>query len=580
MPDWQIEQPDADAVAALVEALPAPPLLARLLVNRGIADAETARAFLEPSLAALPDPFGMRDAERAAERLADAVQAAEAVCVYGDYDVDGVSAAALLSSFLGSLGRPPQVFLPDRFRDGYGLHEQRLEELCDQGVRLFVSVDCGSTAVGPIAKVRARGIDFIVVDHHQLGPTLPDATAHLNPRLPGCGFVDEPLSAVGVAMVLAQATRRVLAGRGFFGAGSPPPIADLLELAALGTIADMVPLRGMNRILAWHGLRRLGRSRRPGVQALARHSKVLEKCHAADHVGFILGPRINAAGRVSEARFAFELLTTTDLDTAESLAVQVEIDNTRRKGLQKEVGEAAMAAAAQCPGREHAVVVADAGWHGGVVGIVATRVKDAFDVPTFVLSIEDGVARGSGRSIPGYDLVEGLRAIDDGLFERFGGHAFAAGVTLPAENVEAFGERLAAHVAATLPPEARRRPMLLDGELAPADVTLETVDVIERMEPFGKGNRKPLFLLRGVEVAELRRVGEGGAWVKARFVEQSDRPVWARNGFAAFASAEVLGDLQKGEIVDLAARLERNVFRGRQSAEVSVVAVSRAPAPN
>lgn len=569
---WQLDTPDEAAVAELARALDVPQLLARLLLNREISDPDAAGAFLAPQLKALPDPFAMRDAERAANRLADAVEQRQRVCVYGDYDVDGVSAAALMSSFLASLGAPPRVFLPDRFRDGYGLHEGRLAELCDDGVQLFVSVDCGSTAVGAIAGVRALGVDFIVVDHHQLGPELPDATAHLNPRLPGCGLASEPLSAVGVALVLAQATRRVLANRGFFGSGGPPPIADLLELAALGTIADMVPLRGMNRILAWHGLRRLGRSRRPGVQALARHSKVLEKCVAADHVGFVLGPRINAAGRVSEARFAYDLLTTTDRELAESLAVQVEIDNTRRKSLQKDVGEAAMAAAAACPGRAHAVVVAGTDWHSGVVGIVASRVKDAFDVPSFVLSVEDGVARGSGRSIPGYDLVEGLRALDPSLFERFGGHAFAAGVTLPADKIDAFATALAAHVAATLPPEQRIRPLRLDAEMQPADVTLETVDMIERMEPFGKGNRKPLFLFRAVEVAEVRKVG-GGAWVKARFVEQGERPVWARHGFAAFASAEVLGELQKGDFVDVAARVERNVFRGQQSAEASVVAV-------
>lgn len=562
---------------ALVDGLGLSPLLAVLLVNRGFTDPSAAAAFLEPQLQALRDPFAMRDAELAANRMADAIERSESVCVYGDYDVDGVSAAALLSSFLGALGRPPRVFLPDRFRDGYGLHPERVRELCDQGVQLFVSVDCGSTAIEPIAIARGRGVDFIVVDHHQLGPVEPDATAHLNPGRPGCGFADEPLSAVGVALVLAQATRRVLGARGFFGARTPPSIVDLLELAALGTIADMVPLRGVNRVLAWHGLRRLGRSARPGVQALARHSKIGEQAASSDHVGFALGPRINAAGRVSDATLAYELLTTADVERAEQLAIQVEIDNARRKELQKTVTAAAQAEAEASEGRDHALVVAGEGWHSGVVGIVAGRLKDAFEVPSFVLSVEDGVARGSGRSVHGYDLVEGLRAIDNGLFERFGGHFFAAGVTLPAANVDAFRRALVKHVAATLPAEARVRPLLLDASLDVATLDLDLLAEIERLEPCGKGNARPTFLLPQVVVAEVRRVGDG-SWVKARFVEQSDRPLWGRRGVDAFAHADVLGSLSKGDVVDVATRLERNVWQGRHSLQASVVAVRPAEA--
>ena len=557
---------------ALVDTLDISPLLAVLLVNRGFSDPTTARAFLEPQLQALLDPFAMRDAELAGNRVADAVERDERVCIYGDYDVDGVSAAALLSSFLTSLGRPPRVFLPDRFRDGYGLHPERIRELCDDGVQLFVSVDCGSTAVEPVAIARSRGVDFVIVDHHQLGSVEPDATAHLNPGRAGCGFADEPLSAVGVALVLAQATRRVLGGRGYFGARTPPSIVDLLELAALGTIADMVPLRGVNRVLAWHGLRRLGRSQRPGVQALARHSKIGEKAASSDHVGFALGPRINAAGRVSDAIVAYELLTTASPERAEQLAVQVEIDNTRRNDLQKTVTLAAQSAAEVSVGREHALVVAGEGWHSGVVGIVAGRLKDAFEVPSFVLSVEDGVARGSGRSVHGYDLVEGLRAIDNGLFERFGGHFFAAGLTLPAANIDAFRRALIAHVEATLPLEARIRPLRLDASLDVATLDLDLLAEVERLEPCGKGNARPTFLLPQVVVAEIRRVGDG-SWVKARLVEQSDRPLWGRRGVDAFAHADVLGALSKGDVVDVATRLERNVWQGRHSVQASVVAV-------
>ncbi len=570
---WELQTVDEAAVVSLSGALGCSPLLTRLLWLRGHRDLESAQAFLRPALATLRDPHQMRDAEVGAARLARAVMAGELVCIYGDYDVDGVTAAALLASFLHAVGCRPRIFLPDRFKDGYGLQVDRIDGLCDAGVVLFVSVDCGSTACEAVARARDRGRDFIIVDHHQLGPEEPAATAHLNPRRPGCGFGDEPLSAVGVAMVLAQATRRALLAAGHVGRDAGPQLGALLELTALGTIADMVPLRGMNRVVTWHGLRRLGRSKRPGVQALAKRTKVSSQAVSSDAVGFLLAPRINAAGRVSDAGLAYELLMTEDPTRAFELAEQIEVENTRRRALQREVAAAAEIAAATSAGREHAVVVAGDGWHAGVLGIVAGRIKDARQVPTFVLAIEGDVVRGSGRSPTGYDLVEGLRAIDDGLLLRYGGHAHAAGVTLAVAQLARFRDALAAHVAATWPMDARARPLRLDAALDVSTLNLELLEELDQLEPCGRDNPRPQFLLPGVVLAHGSRVGEGGAWFRARFVEDNDRPLWARHGVDAFASAEILGELRPGDRVDVATHLERNVWNERVSLQASVVAV-------
>jgi len=582
--DWILLEPDAALVAEFVAACSISALSARLLANRGIADVAAAQAYLKPSLAALPDPWLMADAKVAAERIAKAVMAGEKICVYGDYDVDGVSAAALMHGYLTQVGAEPQVFLPDRFRDGYGLHAERLQELCDGGAQLFISVDCGSKAVAAIAGVRARGIDFIVVDHHLLGEQWPDVTALLNPRRADCAYPDDGLCAVGVALVLVQGLRRALVAAGHFTRQTAPGIGELLQLAALGTIADMVPLRNVNRILAWHGLRRLGQSSRVGVRALAERAGLQGKVQA-DHVGFALGPRINAAGRVASARAAFDLLTTTDAAQAASLADRVELENGKRRRIQGEVVEAALAAAERQAGTEHAVVVAGEGWHSGVVGIVAARLKDRYHVPTFVLGIENGVARGSGRSIPGYDLVAGLDALQgasgsdaDPLFSRYGGHFFAAGLTLPADRIDAFRAALVAHVAGALPPDQRIRELQVDAELNVAELDLTIVDELHALEPFGKGNRKPLFLLRNVLLAEARRVGQDGAWLKVKLAEsESDRPLWGRRGVAGFGSAQLLDcGAAEGDAVDVVCRLEANHFRGHTSLQATLVELARA----
>lgn len=563
-------EPDAAAVQNLVASLGVDELIGRLLVNRGVSRPDAAKAFLHPALRDLPDPALMADATAAAACIAAAMARQDPICVYGDYDADGVSAAALLHDFFALAGYPVTIFLPDRFRDGYGLHLGRLEELADQGIRLFVAVDCGSTSVREVAAMRARGCEFVVCDHHTLGTELPPASALLNPKRVDCTYPDKHLSAVGVALVLAQALRRELDRQGWQAPGGRLELRDLLEFTALGTIADMVPLRGVNRTLAWHGLRLLGQSRRAGIRALADQAGP-DLGIAADRVGFQLAPRLNAAGRMADARTAFDLLTTTCKDSARSLAGQIELENNRRKTLQAEVARAALAQAELLPERHDAVVVADPAWHPGVVGIVAARVKDQLGVPTFVLGIdEDGMARGSGRSVPGYDLVEGLHACcADGLAERFGGHAFAAGITLRADRVPELRRRLARHVASVLPAENRVTEMVVDGELDVRQIDLELVQRLELLEPYGKDNRRPQFLLRGVEVQAAKTVGDG-SWMRCNLLAPGRAAAWARPSVAAFGALASFGEARSGDRVDAVVRIERNVHRGLASVQASV----------
>lgn len=570
---YQLRPAQATAEAALRDA-GLSGLAASLLSRRGIADADAARRIVQPSLLDLPDPHLLADAELAADRLARAVQRGERICIYGDYDVDGVTAAALLHTFLQAAGATVQVFLPDRLRDGYGLHKDRLAELCDAGVQLFVSVDCGATAVAEIELVRQRGVDFIVVDHHALGTELPPATALLNPRRSDCQYPDKGLAAVGVALVLAQATRRALARLGQAGAQQLPMRA-LLEFAALGTLADLVPLVGVNRILTWHGLRSLGQSQRAGVQALASRGNTELAGLSGERVGFALAPRINAAGRVADARTAFTLLTTTSSQEAAALAERIERDNDERKALQQAAAEQALLLAA---GQSHAVLV-QGPWHPGVVGIVASRVVEQTGLPALVLAEgDDGLLRGSGRSVPGYDLLEGLRAVSDGLVERLGGHAFACGLTVRSEHVTALHQRWQAQVAEAIPPGSRKTVRLIDLELGCSELSAEWLAEQDALEPFGKGFEQPRLLLRRVELADLRQVGKSGSWAQGKLAEPGRQPLWARHKVAFFAAADALGDARNGDVVDAVVQVSRNVWRGQVNLQARIEALLPADA--
>lgn len=574
---WRVRRADPGQLQAL-SAASLPPLLEQLLSLRGIATADAAKRFLEPALRDLPDPWLLKDCQRAAEIVADALQAEKTICIYGDYDADGISAAALLHCVLRELGGGDnvQVFLPDRIKDGYGLNGERLAELLDRGAELFVSVDCGATAWQEVAAVRARGGQFVVIDHHTLGQTPVEADAFVNPKQAGCDYTDPHLSAVGLAFVVAQGLRRVLAGRGVQKAAQFD-LKTVLEFAALGTVADVVQLKDVNRTLVWHGLRRLGTTSRPGIRALARHLPLGGV--QSDRIGFQLAPKINAAGRIADAHTAFRLLVTADPQVGEDLAAQLDVENNRRKDMTLEVTQQALAQAQALPCCDHAVVVAGRDWHQGVVGIAAAKLAEQLGVPAIALAIDaDGMARGSARSAHGYDLVEGLRRISSGLFERFGGHAYAAGMTLRADRVPELYQRLRDDAAQHLPPLPRSSELLLDAELPLDRVDLELVALLERLEPYGKGNAKPLFLIRDLELAKLDRVGKDQQWMRGVLAVPGTQPLYARAKVDCFGPASAFAGLMRGQRVDAAGSVDRNVWQGKHSVQLRVEAMRPASA--
>lgn len=550
-----------------------PQLLAQLLALRGIQSPAQAQQFLSPALRDLPDPWLLKGCQSAAETIADSLSKRESIWIYGDYDVDGISAAALMQCVLTALGGGDriQVFLPDRIKDGYGLNGSCLEGLVDGGAQLIVSVDCGTTAWQEIARVRQRGVRFVVIDHHALGETPVQAEAFVNPKQTGCNYPDKNLCAVGLAFVVAQGLRRVLSERGSAMAAQLD-LKTVLEFAALGTVADVVDLQHINRTLAWHGLRRLGSTARPGIRALAKHLPL--DGVQADRIGFQLAPKINAAGRIADPRTAFNLLVTADVKYGEDLAAQLDLENNRRKDLSQQVTLEALQLARELPCCEHAVVVAGRGWHQGVVGIVAARLAEQLGVPAIVLAIDaNGEARGSARSAHGYDLVEGLRRVADGVLGRFGGHAYAAGMSLAADRIPELYDRLRRDAAERLPPLPRTAPLTLDAELEFAAVDLALVGLIELLEPFGKGNAKPRFLLQDLEIAKLDRVGKDQQWVRGVLAMPGPQPLYARAKVDCFGPLQAFAGATRGQRIDVATTVDRNVWQGKHSVQLRVEAV-------
>ncbi len=512
---WVEVEADAARSAALAAALGLHPLAARILAARGLGDPEAARAFLDPRLADLPDPFLMRGMEGAVARIVAAVERGERIATYGDYDVDGVTSTVLLAGFLRAAGADVVTYTPHRLVEGYGLNVAAVERLVAGGARLVVSLDCGITSVAEVAAAAALGVDAVVVDHHTVPVDLPAAVAILNPHQPGCGYPSKELAAVGVTFALVMALRRRLRERGRFGDGRPEPnLREALDLVALGTIADVVPLTGANRILVRHGLEELARSRRPGILALKRVAGIPGGAPvSAGQVGFRLGPRINAAGRLDDAGRGVRLLATADPAEAEALAQELDRENQARQEIERRMLEEARAdAAARVAAGARGLVLAREGWHPGVVGIVAARVAERFHRPAVLIGIAEGVGKGSGRSIEGFHLHAALAACGEHL-ERFGGHRHAAGLTLAAARIEPFRRAFEAHAAAALADDDLVPRCRVDGWIAEREATAQVAEALARLGPFGAGHPEPVLALR-TRALRARTVGAGGQHLK------------------------------------------------------------------
>ena len=508
--NWQIAAPVMSDIEGFRSALGISLPMARILMGRGIDTVQGGTLFLNPSLSAMLDPFLLKGMEAAVVRVVRARTAGERICIYGDYDVDGISGTALLVSFLRRVGVNCGYFIPNRFDDGYGLNRGSLQQIFDSGATLVISVDCGIVSVEEAAFCRQSGVDLIILDHHTPGPVIPDAVAVVNPLQPGCDYPFKLLAGVGVAFNLLVALRSRLRKGGLFAPGEEPDLREWLDLVALGTIADVVPLQDQNRMYAFCGLQKLEQGSRAGIAALKRVAGVTDGV-TCGQVGFRLAPRLNAAGRMESAVPGVDLLLGTDGVDNTRIAEELDAANAERQTVEKTILEQAVALVEEnglypaC----RSIVLASREWHQGVIGIVASRLVERYHRPTILIAIdEEGYGKGSGRSIPGFHLLEALNGCASHL-KRYGGHRYAAGVGLAEERIDGFVAAFEAEALKILGTEELLPSLAIDAVVEPLELDLPLAEELQRMEPFGSGNPEPTLMLRGVTVIERRVVGDG-----------------------------------------------------------------------
>lgn len=561
---------DARIGAALSQAAGVSELTGRLLAARGV-EPQSVGDFLAPSLRALmPDPATLADMDRAAARIAEAVRRGERVAVFGDYDVDGACSTALLCRWLGGLGVVAEPYIPDRALEGYGPSAAALGRLAERGASLILCVDCGTAGEEAIATVAGRA-DVVVLDHHAVDTLPRSALAVVNPNRPDDGSGLGSLCAAGVALMTAVATNRVLRRSGQFGDRPPPDLLGLLDLVALATVCDVMPLRGLNRAFVAQGLKVLGQGARPGLAALAEVA-ALRNPPDAWSLGYVFGPRINAGGRIAQADLGVKLLLTDDRAEARRLAETLEQVNRQRREIEGGMLAEALAEAEQQMGRGASVlVVAREGWHPGVIGIIAGRLRERFNRPAFALAIEGEVAKGSARGVPGLDLgASVIAARQAGLLERAGGHAAAAGFALPAHGIAALRAFLEGRLAAAaeLP---RSADLALDGMVSVEAATAGLAEEVARLAPFGAAHPEPVFALRGARIGKAERIGTDRSHVR---VFLSGETGGRLRGIAFRCGESALGALlleAAGRAVHLAGHLRLEQWGGMERLGLVIV---------
>lgn len=559
---WHHLPCDDAATEALAGALKVSPIVARLLCMRGLADPEQAERFLHPAIEHLHDPFRLADMRVAVERIEAALARRERIAIHGDYDVDGITSTVILRRALELLGGDVVHFIPERLRDGYGLQPPAIERLHAEGVRLVISVDCGIRSIEAARRARELGLDLIVTDHHEPEGSLPPALAVINPKRPDCTYPDKNLAGVGVALKLVQALCE-RAGRGRY-------LAAFVKIAAIGTLADVVPLVGENRVIARLGLASLSAGPHTvGLRALLEASGLAGKPIDSYQVAFILAPRVNAAGRMSTPDIATRLLLAKDesmADEARQLAQQLNDENLRRQREEADLVAEARKAIENDPavGAHNVLVVGGDGWHRGVIGIAASKLVDAYHRPAIVLSIDGDVAHGSCRSIPDFNMLGALEHCAD-LFDRFGGHHQAAGLTMPAARVPEFRARVNAYADAALEPDQLRPRLRIHGPLGLRAITHDLMREIDTLEPFGMANPRPVFHATGVAVVD------GPRTLKERHLKMTFSQDGRRFRAIAWRAAERADLLTRHKAcVNLAFSLEKNEFKGETYLELNV----------
>jgi single-stranded-DNA-specific exonuclease len=551
-----------DAVHALCAALGIEEPVAALLARRGFTTPDVARRFLNPTVEHLHSPLLMRDMDRAVERIARAVRENETVFIHGDYDVDGITSTSFLTRCLRAVGARVTPFVPHRVTDGYDLSGAGVRAAIDAGASLVITCDCGTTAREPVASLRTAGIDTIITDHHLPGGPLPDALAVLNPRRPDCPYPDKDLVAGGVAFKLALAVTTAMGG-------DQRVLFDMLDLVAMATVADVAPLRGENRVFVRHGLQRMARSTIAGVRAMVRAAGLEGKELTAGRVGFILAPRLNAAGRVDHAMRGIDLMLTDDDGTALGLARHLEELNRRRQDLDRATLEHARKRLESIDlDATYGLVIAGEGWHPGIIGIVASRVVEETGRPAMLIALENGVGKGSGRSIPAFDLHAALTQCGD-LLLRYGGHRAAAGLTIDARRVDEFAAAFNTVARARLTPADLVPELRVDLEMPLALATESLLESLRAFEPHGVGNPAPVFVARGVRASGIpKRIGESG--IRTQLLHGGARLDAIAWDFLTRADA-----VDWSAPLDVAFRLERDEWQGRTRVQARLADVQQ-----
>jgi single-stranded-DNA-specific exonuclease len=557
---WIIEQAAPEKVAELQSALQISPVICSILAQRGIHNFEEARSFFRPQLSALHDPFLMKDMNLAVTRILEAIASGERILVYGDYDVDGTTSVACMYQFICSIYTPEKVdyYVPHRYKEGYGISIQGIQYAQDQGIRLMISLDCGIKSAGLIGYAKSLGIDFIVCDHHLPGTELPPAVAILNPKQADCPYPYKELCGCGVGFKLISALAIQL---------SIPETETIkyLDLVATAIAADIVPMTGENRILAYYGLKQINENPSTGIRALINLSKVRKPLNISNVV-FIIAPRVNAAGRMDDARKAIQMFIEQDLQQATEFAQMLQDDNTDRREADSSITEQALAIIQgdMILENKKSTVIYQPHWHKGVIGIVASRLMEHYYRPTIVLTKSGDVVSGSARSIPGFNIHEGLHQCED-LLLGFGGHYFAAGMTMNPDNVLAFAERFEEIVTASVAEEFFTPELRINAEIVFREITPGFYKILLQMEPFGPENNMPVFLARGVRNDGRSKI------VKEKHIRFSVKQQGISIAGIGFNLADKFYFLEGDKPFDLVFTLDENEWNNEKTLQLKVI---------
>jgi len=550
--------PDTNAITRLAEELNVVPLVAHLLLQRGITSYDEAKRFFRPALSDLHDPFLMKDMNLAVERIERAMASGETMLVYGDYDVDGTTAVALLYSYLIESYPNVATYIPDRYTEGYGVSKKGIDFADDNGVTLIIALDCGIKALEQVAYAKEKGIDFIICDHHRPGPKLPEACAVLDPKREDCSYPYKELCGCGVGFKLIQA----LASRD---GTSISQLVPYLDLVATAIGADIVPITGENRVLAFYGLQVMNKNPRYGFKALINQIK--KTTLSITDVVFIIAPRINAAGRMEHGQYAVNLLTATSLESAQEQAAKIEQFNLDRRGLDQEITEVALQQIVENQEQERFTsVVFDAEWHKGVIGIVASRLTETYYRPTVVFTKSGDKLAASVRSVKGFDVYEALQGCSD-YIEQFGGHKYAAGLTLLEEEFENFKAQFEKVVATTIDPKLLTPELTIDSKIQWQQLTPKLLRILNQFAPFGPGNMRPVFMAEGLrDTGYAKGVGEGEKHLKVQLTQNGLKPI----GAIGFNLGDKLSLVKGGNSLDAVFTLEENEWNGTVSLQLKL----------